>query len=251
MTRGKKRLVIYLTAGYPSERAFLRAVEIADGLGVDGLEVGLPFSDPTADGPVIQESSQRAIAAGVNYGRVLALSSKMRFRGDRYLMTYANPLFIRGWRASFSDLARSGYRGAILPDVPFDEHPAIAPEAPAGFGLIPFLAPTTPNERVRRMLDSVRRPPFIYLVSLRGITGARASGSRVISDVRRVFGICRRESPAPVLVGFGVQNGQTASRLASLADGVIVGSSLIRALDRGLAAYERLLADLRRSVDRA
>lgn len=251
MRRARKKLVIYLTAGFPDDRAFLRAVEIADDLGVDGLEVGLPFSDPTADGPVIQASSQKAIRAGVNYDRVLKLSEKMRFRGERYLMTYANLLFIHGWRASFNALAKRGYRGAILPDVPFDEHPSIAPEAPAGFSLIPFLAPTTPSDRVRRMLASERRPPFIYMVSMRGITGVKAGGSRVETDVRRVVGLCRKHSSVPVLVGFGVQNGRAAERLASLADGVIVGSALIVALEKGLSAYERLLAELKRGIDRA
>lgn len=244
----KKSLVVYLTAGYPSRSAFLKAAQVAADEGVDLLEVGLPFSDPIADGPTIQKTSGLAVASGMNFDSVLDLSGRLPGTLPRVLMTYANPLFVRGWSRAFKQIRRAGFSGCILPDVPAEELLSILPFRPPGFYLVPFVAPTTGASRLKAVAEAVRNGAFIYLVSLRGITGARlsANAGREIDALVRAI---RRVSHAPVYVGFGVKSGADAARFARHADGVIVGTAALQALSRGLLPYARLLRDLRKSVD--
>lgn len=245
----KKSLVVYLTAGYPDRRTFLKACEIASDEGSDLLEIGLPFSDPVADGPVIQKTSQAAIRSGMNFDRTLDLAVKIPRSIPRVMMTYANPLYVRGWARAFSEIQRAGFEGCILPDVPAEELSTCLPFRPSGFYLVPFVAPTTSRERLKTVSDLARDGAFIYVVSLRGITGVRAA-SAAVREISNQTRLLRRLTHAPIFIGFGIQTGADAARFGRICDGVIVGSAALQALDRGLSAYARLLRELRSSLDR-
>ena len=249
MSRRKKSLVVYLTAGFPNAATFLKAVQVAKDSGADLLEVGLPFSDPVADGPVIQETSRRAISNGVDFDRTLNLSAKLPAGLPRVLMTYSNPLFVRGWANSFSQINLAGYSGCVIPDLPAEELFPLLPLKPNHeFYLVPFVAPTTSLERLTSVAAAARDGAFIYLVSLRGITGAKLSPG-ASHDLASVIAALRRQTHASIYVGFGVSSGADAARFAKISDGVIVGSAALKALTRGLKPFARLIAELRKSID--
>lgn len=244
-----KSLVVYLTAGYPDRRTFLKAAQMAFDEGADLLEVGLPFSDPIADGPVIQESSRKAIQCGMDFDSVLDLSAGMQSSLPRALMTYANPLFVRGWSNSFSKIQRAGFSGCVLPDVPAEELSTLLPFRPRSFYLAPFVAPTTAASRLAAVAAAARDGAFIYLVSLRGVTGAGLPAGGM-SELARLTRAIRKVSHAPIFVGFGVRSARDAAAFAKISDGVIVGTAALKALSRGLNAYARLLGELRSGLDR-
>ncbi|MBI4178142.1 tryptophan synthase subunit alpha [bacterium] len=244
----KKNLVVYLTAGYPSAGMFLKAAEVAWDEGVDLLEVGLPFSDPIADGPVIQAASQRAIRSGVDFDRTMSLARRLPPHLARVLMTYSNPLFVRGWPLAFSEISRAGFSGCVLPDVPVEELLPLISFLPENFYLTPFAAPTTTGDRLNLYATAARGGAFIYLVSLRGITGAALGGAAQSAELERLISGLRRVTHAPIYVGFGVQTGRDAARLAAHADGVIVGTAALRALALGIKPFARLLRELRTAL---
>lgn len=247
--RRRKSLVVYLTAGYPSREIFLRAARVARDEGADWLEVGLPFSDPVADGPVIQKTSMTAISKGVNLDVVLDMAEHLPEGLPRMLMTYANPLFVRGWTRAFRELWESGFNGCVIPDVPAEELRRLIPHRPAAaFSLVPFVAPTTSDARLKTIIDAGRQSAFIYMVSLRGITGGK-SGSR--TEITRLVQSIRRRSSTPVFIGFGVRTPADAGVFADIADGVIVGTAALQALDQGIPAFARFVRGLRRGLDRA
>lgn len=244
----KKSLIVYLTAGYPTRRTFLNAAEVASDEGVDLLEVGLPFSDPIADGPVIQKASEAAIRSGIHYDSVLDLGRRCPAALPRVLMTYSNPLFVRGWPRAFDEISRAGFSGCVLPDVPVEELLPLSPFLPTrDFYLVPFVAPTTSPERLASIAHAAMAGSFIYLVSIRGITGSSAGGST--REISRLTSALRRLTHAPIFVGFGIRTGADAASYAKTADGVIVGTAAIQALRRGLKPYARLLREIRRSLD--
>lgn len=222
----------YLTAGFPTESRFLDAarelLEVAD-----LLEVGLPYSDPLGDGPTIQRSSQSALEAGVTPARTLALVERLRRETDKPLlvMTYYNPVYTyRGGEGAFvRDLVAAGADGAILPDLPPEEAEGLIPVArECGLDTVFLVAPTSTEARLKTVTAACRG--FVYAVSVTGVTGAReAVGSEVPELVRRVKAV----SDLPVAVGFGVSNEATARPVARAADGVVVGSALVRLLEEG------------------
>jgi tryptophan synthase alpha chain len=224
--------VPYLTAGYPDERRFLTAarelLEVAD-----LLEIGLPFSDPLGDGPTIQRSSQAALENGVTPSGTLRLVERLRSETDKPLlvMTYYNPVYTyRGGETAFvRDLHSAGADGAILPDLPPEEAEGLIPTArEVGLDTVFLVAPTSTTERLEKVTSSCRG--FVYAVSVTGVTGERSSvGSDVPELVRRIKAV----SDLPVGVGFGVSNAATARPVAATADGVVVGSALIRLLEEG------------------
>ncbi len=258
----RKTLAVYLTAGYPTPKLFHDAVKSAWDEGVDLLEVGLPFSDPIADGPVIQSTSESAIKSGINYDRTLDLSSRLP-PVPKVLMTYANPLFVRGWSTAFREIQQAGFSGCVLPDIPMEELTGIIPFCPRdSFYLVPLVAPTTSPARFGMVRDVARADSFIYVVSLRGITGSRpasetpapgapeartrpAAGGEIATLIKGL----RRVTHAPIYVGFGIQSGLDAARFGRVADGIIVGTAALKALRRGPGPYGRLLRELRRSLD--
>lgn len=234
----------YLTAGFPDEERFLTAarelLKVAD-----LLEIGLPYSDPLGDGPTIQQSSQEALARGVTPESTLALLSRLRRETEKPLlvMTYYNPIFtFPGGDAKFiSRLAEAGADGVILPDLPPEEAgDLIAAARKAGVDTIFLVAPTSTPARLRQVTDSCRG--FVYCVSVTGVTGARQSvGERVPELVGRV----KAATSLPVAVGFGVSGASTARPVAAVADGVVVGSALVRALQDGgdVRSLAREIAD--------
>lgn len=229
---GRAAFVPYLTAGFPDRAGFLRharaLLEHAD-----LLEIGLPYSDPLGDGPTIQRSSERALAKGTTTAKVFEAIAELRSESDTpiVLMTYYNPIYRhpRGERGFLEALSGAGAAGIVLPDLPPDEaETLIAAARPLGIDTVFLAAPTSTEARLRLVGDACRG--FVYAVSVTGVTGAR---SELPDDVPALVERVRRATGLPVAVGFGVSNAATAARVAAVADGVVVGSALVRAIDEG------------------
>ncbi|AEV16631.1 Tryptophan synthase alpha chain [Thermus sp. CCB_US3_UF1] len=231
--QGRAALIPYLTAGFPSREGFLRAVEEVLPY-ADLLEIGLPYSDPLGDGPVIQRASEVALKKGMSVQGVLELFREVRSLTDKplFLMTYLNPILAWGPERFFSLFRQAGATGLILPDLPPDEDPALVRLAQEiGLETVFLLAPTSTDRRIETVVAYATG--FVYAVSVTGVTGERERLPEEVGDlVRRI----RAKTPLPVAVGFGVSGRSTAAQ-AAVADGVVVGSALVRALegDRPLA----------------
>ena len=232
--RAEKRaaLITYVCAGDPSLKLTSQLVPQLAACGADVIELGVPFSDPLADGPVIQAASQRALDRGTTPQNVIDQVKEIRSAGCAapiVLMGYLNPLVARGIDRFCADAAAAGVDGLIVPDLSLDEADEVAiPAAQRGLDLILLAAPTTPAERLARIAQKSRG--FLYYVSVTGVTGARGALPSQLPDQLRA---ARSTSPVPVAVGFGVSTPAQAAELGQLADGVIVGSALVRALDEG------------------
>jgi tryptophan synthase alpha chain len=229
---GRTALIPYVTAGDPSPAATLPIVRALVAAGADIIELGVPFSDPMADGPVIQRASERALAQGTSLGRVLAMVRELRGTDDVtpvVLMGYANPIEAMG-QATFADRARdAGVDGVLVVDYP--------PEEAVGFaallgerGLAPIflLSPTTPDDRIAAVGKVARG--YVYYVSLKGVTGA---GHVDIAEVARKLAAIRRHISLPVGVGFGIRDAGTARAIAEHADAVVIGSRIIQEIENG------------------
>ena len=225
---GSAAFMPFMTAGFPDPETFIDVLAALDDSGADLIEVGLPFSDPLADGPTIQAASHRALEMGVTPERVFDLiaQAKTRIKSPLVLMTYFNPIFRRGLADFAARTKESGAAGVIVPDLPPEEAGDwLAAAEEAGLETIFLIAPTTTPERLERILAVSRG--FLYFVSLRGVTGTDFSVSpQLLADLKRL----RAQSPVPVAVGFGVSTPDQAQALAPAADGVIVGSAIIRAV---------------------
>lgn len=233
-------LSIYLMAdGDTAELA-----EAAASGGATGFEIGIPFSDPLADGPTIQRAAQRSLAGGMTTARALDVLRSVRERVDVPLvpMTYAGPVMAYGERRFCADAAAAGADGLIVPDVPHDEAEDLLEGCrEARIDLVPLLAPTSTDERIRLACDGAGG--FVYLVSVAGVTGARARLSdRVGPLIQRV----RRVTALPLLVGFGISTPDAArAALDAGADGVIIGSKAIEVAEQeGAAGLERFVASV-------
>ena len=247
-------LIPYLTAGDPhlaGTEAF--AAALADG-GADILELGIPFSDPLADGPVLQRAAERALAGGTRVADVLDVAARVAAHGlPIVLMTYANPVVRWGWERFAKDAVAAGASGIILTDVPPEESAAFTPAAEeAGLGTVFLVAPTSGDER----LDAAIRVStgFLYCVSRLGVTGAGASLSEAFVPVlERV----RARSDIPVGVGFGISTAEHAREAGRLADGVIVGSRLVALTEEaasvaaGATALRAAASEFRRALEEA
>ncbi len=219
-------LMPYLMGGFP-DVATSRAIgeAYADG-GADLVELGVPFSDPIADGPVIQAAGSRALASGATVDDVLAVAAALAPRVPVVLMTYANLVLARGVELFAQDAAAAGASGLIVPDLPLEEAPKVLEACDAaGVALVPLVAPTTTDERLERIGSRARG--FLYSVSVTGTTGERA----VLSDAfAAVVARAKAHTDVPVALGFGISSPEQASDAAAAgADGVIVGSRLVRA----------------------
>jgi len=234
-------LIPYVTAGYPTPEngaAVLRMVEAA---GADIVEVGVPFSDPLADGVTIQRSTQAALDQGVTVPRVLEQIQQAALQIPVVIMTYLNPVLAYGVDRFLRDAHAVGASGLLLTDFPAGADPELdARVAQSPLALIRLIAPTTTEERLARAVRSASG--FIYLISRLGVTGKRdAVPPDVANHVRRI----RAVTPLPVAVGFGISTPAQARAAAQLADGVVVGSALVEALGAGdLSVAERLVRDL-------
>lgn len=224
-------LMPYYTLGYPDRERSLTVVEAISPFS-DLLELGVPFSDPLADGPTIQYSTQRALEAGTTTAGCLEMVQALRARGvetPAMLMGYYNPILAYGEERYVRDAADAGADGFIVPDLPPEEAGILEAAADeAGLALVHFLAPTSRASRVEQVLARARG--FIYMVSLTGVTGTDAGPAGGLAEfVREV----RDRAAVPVAVGFGIKTPAQAAGVADYADGVIVGSALIRAADAG------------------
>ncbi len=235
---GRLALAIYLTVGFPTRAATPSLLRAAIDAGADLVELGVPFSDPLADGATVQRASEVALRNGVTLEDCLAEARSLveERDGTVLLMGYTNP-FLRypGGLAGFAaDAAAAGVAGVIVPDLPAEEAAPFDRElAPAGVARIDLYAPTTPDARLARLLRSSRG--FVYCVSVTGVTGARAAlGEGVAAFVRRVRERTPRE--LPIAVGFGISTPEHVRALRGVADGVVVGSAAIDAVSRGGAA---------------
>ncbi len=226
----RKLLSLFLTAGFPTREATLPLLQLLDQAGADLIELGIPFSDPLADGPTIQRTSQIALQNGVTVKNVLdiAATAAPLLRAPLILMGYYNPLFKFGVKEFIHAAANAGVRGLIIPDLPPEESGALREHAQAaGLSLIYLISPNTSRPRLQ-LIDSLTTS-FVYAVSITGVTGARAN---VAAQAKDFLQRLRQQIRRPILVGFGVANASDARALASACDGVIVGSALLNEIEK-------------------
>jgi tryptophan synthase alpha chain len=238
-------LMPYLMGGFPSIEESAAAGLAAADAGADLLELGIPFSDPLADGPVIHAAGTAALAAGATPHGVLGVCERLSARVPVVLMVYANIVLTAGASAFALRAAAAGASGLIVPDLPHDEAGALRAACDAeGLALVPLVAPTTTPERIAAIGADARG--FVYTVSLTGTTGERDEVSADLADtVARV----RASTDVPVAVGFGISTPEQARSVAELADGVIVGSRVVRAAgEGGAAAVGSVVAELARAL---
>ena len=233
--RGERALVPYFTAGDPSLAATATLMLEASRQGADVIELGVPFSDPLADGPVIQRATQRALAAGVTLPRVLEMVRELRdLTTPLVLMIYYNPILAFGLKAFCRTAVEAGVDGVLVIDLPPEEADPLHAEAdPLGLDVVHFVAPTTPPARMRTIARASRG--FIYLVSLTGITGERAS---LPPDLTGLLHTLRGVTSKPVCVGFGISTPEQSAMVGAHADGVIVGSAIVRLIERHAGSAE-------------
>jgi tryptophan synthase alpha chain len=224
-------LMPYFPLGFPDAQTSLDVIIAMSKAGADAFEIGLSFSDPLADGPVIQHATQMALERGITVEQALALMAELRVRrvAQPFLvMGYYNPIFAYGLERFVDDAASAGADGFIVPDLPPEEADDLDRLCRArGLGLIYFLAPTSTDARVK--LIAAKAEGFIYLVSIAGVTGAR---SQLAGGLNDFVGRIRRATSTPIAIGFGVSTPDQAGEVSRIADGVIVGSALVQIVDR-------------------
>ena len=247
---GHKALVAYVTVGYPTVESTLEIVPILAESGCDIVELGIPFSDPLADGATIQEASFHALQSGVTPKTCLDVAARVREKTDVPLvfMTYYNPVLHYGLEPFCAACSGAGVDGLIVPDLPPDESTDLDNAAlKNGLDLIFLLTPTSTAERIRLVVEKSRG--FVYVVSLLGVTGARDSLPNSLGDfLKRI----RRETVKPLCVGFGISTPEQAQQVGQIADGVIVGSRLVQLIRDDSQPYERVksfVRELRTALD--
>jgi len=237
LERARPWVVPYLTAGYPDAGETVDLLLALEDGGADAVELGLPFSDPLADGPVIQHASQVALESGMTHARALELVAAFRTRSSLplFLMGYLNPLLAYGPGRFFRDAAAAGVDGLILPDLPPEEaEPFHAPAREAGLGWIFLAAPTSSEERLAR-IDRLSTA-FNYCVSVTGVTGAR---DHLPQGIEAYLARAARVFTRPFVVGFGISRVEHVQRVVPPAAGIVVGSALLRKLGEARNAGER------------
>jgi tryptophan synthase alpha chain len=247
--KGHKALIGYITAGYPDMAATPVIAATLSTAGCDIIELGIPFSDPLADGATIQQASHQALLQGTTPHACLEIAAEIRKEIDTPLvfMTYYNPVLSYGLEAFCRGCAGAGINGLIVPDLPPEEGVELEKiTLEHGLDLIYLLAPTSTDDRIAAV--AARSRGFIYLVSLTGVTGARQTlPPELESFVKRV----RRRAARPLCVGFGISTPEQARRVGAISDGVIVGSRLIQLIDedKTLASLGSFVTGLRRALD--
>lgn len=245
--QGHPAFMPYCVLGYPDRQTSLDVVKELVKAGADLLELGVPFSDPLADGPTIQAATQQSLENGTTLRDCLAMTSELRRQGvdtPALLMGYVNPMLAYGLETLVADAAEAGVDGFIVPDLPPEEAADLEQLCEQhGLALVYLLAPTSTPDRIKLVAEKSRG--FIYLVSLTGVTGARSELPSGLADfVQRV----RAATDTPLAVGFGIGNGDQAKVVARLADGVIVGSALVKQAGRSAASVRELAAELRAAL---
>ncbi len=236
---GKAAFVAYIMAGDPDEATSLEVMRGLPGAGVDIIELGLPFTDPMADGPTIQLAGQRALAAGMTLKKTLAMAAEFRKSDDTtpiVLMGYYNPIYNHGVEAFLKDARAAGIDGLIVVDLPPEEDDELClPAQQAGLDFIRLATPTTDDKRLPRVLKNTSG--FLYYVSITGITGAAEAEARTVApEVARI----KAASDIPVVVGFGIKTPDSSRAIASVADGAVVGSAIVERIGRGDSAADVL-----------
>ncbi|HET7188866.1 MAG TPA: tryptophan synthase subunit alpha [Gemmatimonadaceae bacterium] len=244
--QGRRAFVPYVTAGHPDPVRSVALLQELERAGADVIEVGVPFSDPLADGAVIQASSQKALEQGVRFDQVLEIISDANLAIPVVLFSYLNPL-LRGGDDALRRAADAGAHGVLVTDLPLGADPereAWFARSPLAF--IRLVAPTTPPERMAEIART--GSGFVYLISRLGVTGER---SDLPPELPATVARLRAATSLPICVGFGISRPEQARAVAALADGVVVGSAIVRAADESVAAAVRLATSLRRAIDGA
>lgn len=246
-TKGKA-FIGFLTAGDPSmEKTEEFILKMAES-GADLIEIGIPFSDPIAEGKVIEAANMRALSAGATTDKVFEMVKRLRTKTEIPLvfLTYLNPVFSRGYENFFGSCKEAGVDGIIIPDLPYEEHGELLDIAGGcGVKLISMVAPTS-EERIAEIAK--RAQGFIYLVSSMGVTGVR---SEIKTDLRAMTEIIKSVTEVPVCVGFGISTPQQASEIAAYADGIIVGSAMVRMIEANGDTSAEILGDYVKSMKEA
>lgn len=244
--KGKKAFIPYIMAGDPDLEKTREVILLLERVGADIVELGIPFTDPLADGPTIQRASERALQRGVTLKDVLRFVNEIRgvTRIPLLLMTYYNPIFKYGEERFVKEAVQYGVDGFIVPDLPPEEAKnLIKLSTKEGLATVFLLAPTSTGERITKVAKA--SSGFIYYVSITGITGARLQmDESLVNSVRRI----RAVTDKPVCIGFGVSNPEEAFRLSAIADGVIVGSAIVRVLNESPDRLDEFVTALRRAI---
>lgn len=246
---GRTALIPYLTAGYPSPDQTLGLMRAYARVGADIIELGIPFSDPVADGPTIQRASQKALEQGVTLAACLRMLRAFRDEGFDtavVIFSYLNPVMSYGWRQFMTDATAAGAQGVLLTDLPLGGDAELEDAvSESGLSLIRLIAPSTTTVRAHEIAKHSQG--FVYYIAQMGVTGARTS---LPAGLAQQVSALRTVTDVPIAVGFGISTAAQAAAVAGVADGVIVGSALIDAVDRGgVQEAERLLADMRLAMD--
>lgn len=250
--RGQCALIPFITAGDPDLQTTAKALQVLDRSGADLIELGVPYSDPLADGPVIQAAATRALQRGTRLDQVLEMLRDVSptLKSPIVLFTYYNPILNRGIDQFFQDIAAAGARGLVVPDLPLEEVEKVLDAATAaGVEVTLLVAPTTPKERIASIAS--KSQGFIYLVSVTGVTGMR---TQIQSRVQELITDLRGVTDKPIGVGFGVSEASQARQLTGWgADAVIVGSAFVKRLaegspDQGLQAIETFCRALKAAI---
>lgn len=250
---GRAALVAYLTFGDPSVAHSVPILEAVAAAGAEVIELGVPFSDPSADGPSIQAAMERALEGGAGLASALEAVAELRRRGHQVpvvLFGYYNPIFVMGVDAFAARAAAAGVDAVLTVDLPIEELGELArPLAAHGVAVIPLVAPTSTPARIARVAEL--RAPFVYYISMTGVTGAQAKAAVTPERIDEI----RRATGAPVAVGFGIRTPEHAAATAKIADGVVVGSALVDRIADGpaegaAARVAELVASLARAVRR-
>jgi tryptophan synthase alpha chain len=242
----RKAFIPYIMAGDPSLKKTKEVVGLLEECGADIIELGVPFTDPLADGPTIQRAAERALRRGVTLHKVIRLVRDLRKKTGIpiVLMTYFNPVFKYGLESFILDAANAGVDGLIVPDLPPDEAKDLIRLArEKDIATIFLLAPTSTEERIRMVSRS--STGFIYYVSITGITGSRIT---IDDSTRKTIEKIKSVSRKPVSVGFGIKKPDEAMRTAEIADGVIIGSSIVSMINENEKGLRRYLMSLRKAI---
>ena len=241
----KKPLVVFTTAGYPDPETSEKGIVAAIENGADVIELGVPFSDPMADGPVIAAASQQIADSGYSINDVLSLAGRIRAKFPDVgiiLFSYMNPMLHYGYDALCAELARIGVDGVLPVDLPLEERDELLePCRKNGLHMIPLVSPLTPIDRVKKIVDGMSG--FVYYINVAGVTGARHG---LPSDYPQLVAAVKSVTSLPVASGFGIADAETAGEAARHADGVISGSGFVKALGESVekaAAFVKALAD--------
>ena len=237
--KGKKAFVSYIMGGDPDYDTCLEVMKGLPGAGVDIIELGVPFTDPMADGPTIQLAGQRALAGGMTLQRTLDMAAEFRKTDNTtpiVLMGYYNPIYSRGVDRFLADAKAAGIDGLIVVDLPPEEDTELCiPAQAAGLNFIRLATPTTDDDRLPKVLQNTSG--FVYYVSITGITGAaEAEAGDVGPEVARI----KSQTDLPIIVGFGINTPERAEKIASVADGAVVGSAIVSQIASGKPAAEVL-----------